>query len=62
MAFMNMGFSRSVASSYAELMHGIADGLVASRETDLNGTIRYADFAEFVFKPAFTAMKEHAMA
>lgn len=60
-AFMSMGFSRSVASSYAELMHGIAEGLVTSRENDLNGTIRYADFAEFVFKPAFTAMKEHAM-
>lgn len=62
-AFMSMGFSRSVAASYAELMHGIADGLVASRDTgpdELTGTIRYTDFAEQVFKPIFSAMKAHA--
>lgn len=64
-AFMSMGFSQSVASSYAELMHAIADGLTMTRESDserMNGAIRYAEFAEVVVKPAFSAMKAHAMA
>jgi len=62
-AFMAMGFSRSVAASYVELMHGIVEGAVSSRDigpVGLNGTVRYTDFAEFVFKPAFADMKSHA--
>jgi uncharacterized protein YbjT (DUF2867 family) len=64
-AFMGMGFSRSVASSYVELMHGIADGLVKTQDHEpehLSGKIRFTDFARQVFKPAFTAAKHHTMA
>ena len=64
-AFTGMGFSRSVASSYVELMHGIAEGLVKAQDHDpdyLTGKVRFTDFAREVFKPAFTAAKHHTPA
>ena len=64
-AFTAMGLSTSVARSYIELMHGIADGLVTpiliAPET-LNAPTRFTTFVEEVFKPEFMKMEHHAMA
>ena len=64
-AFSAMGLSGSVAASYIELMHGIEKGLVgpvATNPSDLTAPTRLTEFAKTVFKPAFEAVKEHAMA
>lgn len=64
-AFSAMGLSTSVARSYIELMHGIADGLVGTTQGDprlLSAPTRFSKFVEEVFKPAFAAMEHHAVA
>jgi uncharacterized protein YbjT (DUF2867 family) len=61
-AFLAMGFSRSMAHSFVELMHAIADGLVSTTIIDRNtpnAPTRFERFAEEVFKPAFMAAVQH---
>jgi len=62
--FTGMGMSQSVAHSYIELMHAIADGIVTTTQTDpgtLTAPTHFAKFAENVFKPSFEASKQHAL-
>ena len=62
-AFIGMGLSQNVAHSYVELMHAIADGTLSALHTDsatLTAPTRFTEFAEKVFKPAFSANKQHA--
>jgi len=63
--FMSMGLSSSVARSYSELMHGVANGLFGSISGNpelLTAPTRYAQFVEEVFKPAFMAEEHHVTA
>lgn len=62
-AFMQMGLSQNVAHSYIELMQAITDGTLSALQTDsaiLTAPTRFTEFAENVFKPAFSATKQHA--
>jgi len=64
-AFKAMGLSDNVARSFIELMHGIEKELVGTTlgtPGKLTAPTRFATFVENVFKPAFEAMKQHAMA
>lgn len=61
-AFMGMGLSQNVAHSYVELMHAIADGTLSALQTApdiFTAPTRFTDFAEKVFKPVFSATKQH---
>jgi uncharacterized protein YbjT (DUF2867 family) len=64
-AFTAMGLSDSMARSFIELMHGIEKELVGTLKTEpgtLTAPTRFAEFADNVFKPAFEALKQHAVA
>jgi uncharacterized protein YbjT (DUF2867 family) len=61
--FSGMGLSQSVANSYVELMHAIADGTLSAIQTgpgELTAPTRFSQFAQKVFKPAFETSMEHA--
>jgi uncharacterized protein YbjT (DUF2867 family) len=64
-AFLAMGLSASVARSYIELMHGIAEGLVGTIADDidaLSAPTRFSQFVEEILRPAFMALEHPAMA
>lgn len=63
--FMGMGFSKSVAHSYTELTHAVAEGRIGTTMIDrdtFTAPTRFTEFVEEVFKPAFMNYEQHSMA